>query len=131
MRKLFATLAVVAAAMMITAAGQQPETMAKHADGTYVVNTTTLCKSTGFNGKTPLEIHIKNNTVVKVVALKNQETPKYFGMVKKGLLPKYEGLKVSKVAKAQVDGVSGATFSSKAVKDNVKAGVEYYQKYKK
>ena len=119
------------ATMLIMAAGQQPEAMTKQADGTYVINTTTLCKSTGYMGKTPLEVRIKNNKIVKVVPLRNQETPKYFGLVKKNLLPKYEGMKVGKVAKSQVDGVTGATFSSKAVNANVKVAAEYYLKHKK
>ena len=39
-------------------------------------------------------------------------------------------MKASKAATAQVDGVTGATFSSKAVKENVKRGIAYYQKHK-
>ena len=43
---------------------------------------------------------------------------------------KVNGMKVSKAATVQVDGVTGATFSSKAVKENVKRGIAYYQKHK-
>ena len=131
MRRYLTMVVALVATMLIMAAGQQPEAMTKQADGTYVINTTTLCKSTGYMGKTPLEVRIKNNKIVKVVPLRNQETPKYFGMVKKNLLPKYEGMKVGKVAKSQVDGVTGATFSSKAVNANVKVAAEYYLKHKK
>ena len=131
MRRYMTMVAILMATMLMTSAGQHPETMTKQADGTFVVNTTTLCKSTGYMGKTPLEVHIKNNKIVKVVPLRNQETPKYFGLVKKNLLPKYEGMKVGKVAKSQVDGVTGATFSSKAVNANVKVAAEYYLKHKK
>ena len=38
---------------------------------------------------------------------------------------------VSKAMKAQVDGVTGATLSSDAVKKNVVKGLEYYKKNKK
>lgn len=131
MRRYLTMVVALVATMLIMAAGQQPEAMTKQADGTYVINTTTLCKSTGYMGKTPLEVRIKNNKIVKVVPLRNQETPKYFGLVKKNLLPKYEGMKVGKVAKSQVDGVTGATFSSKAVNANVKVAAEYYLKHKK
>ena len=62
--------------------------------------------------------------------MKNQETPKYFVPMKKELLPKFEGLKVNKVATTQIDAVTGATLSSKAVIENVKRGVDYYQKNK-
>lgn len=107
------------------------EVMDKQADGTYVVNTTTLAKDVkGFKGATPLCIYIKNNKVVKVEALANQETPNFFGKVKQGLLDKWKGMKTAKASTANVDGVTGATFSSKAVKENVKRGVKYYMAHK-
>lgn len=105
--------------------------MTKQTDGTYVVNTTTLSSAEGYRDKTPLEVHIKNNKIVKIVPLKNHETPKYFAMVKKTLLPKYAGMKTSKVEKTKIDGVTGATYSSDAVIANVKAAVNYYKKNRK
>ena len=114
------------------AAVQQEKVMYKQADGTYVVNTTTLTPNVkGFKGATPVEVYIKNNKVVKVVPLPNQESPRYFNTVKENLLPKFEGMKVTKAAKAeQVDGATGATFSSRAIKANVAAAVAYYKKNK-
>lgn len=107
------------------------DVMTKQSDGTYVVNTTTLGKDVkGFKGATPLKIYIKSNKVVKVEALPNHESPNFFNKVKQSLLNKWNGMKASKAATAQVDGVTGATFSSKAVKENVKLGVKYYQKNK-
>ena len=104
------------------------EVMTKQPDGTYIVNTTTLAKDVrGFRGNTPLNIYIKGNKVVKVVALSNQETPNFFNKVKQGLLQKWNGMKTAKASTATVDGVTGATFSSKAVKENVKRGVKYYR----
>lgn len=95
---------------------------------TTVVNTTTLAKDVrGFKAATPVKIYIKKNKVVKVEPLKNQETPQYFNKAKT-LLTKYEGLTVSKAASAKVDGVTGATFSSKALIKNVQAGLAYYKK---
>ena len=106
--------------------------MYKQADGTYVVNTTTLTPNVkGFKGATPVEVYIKNNKVVKVVPLANHESSRYFNTVKQNLLPKFEGMKVAKAAKAeQVDGATGATFSSRAIKANVAAAVAYYKKNK-
>ena len=105
--------------------------LVKQADGTVVINTTTLAEDVkGYRSTTPLEIHIKSGKIVKVEPLKNQETPKYFVPMKKELLPKFEGLKVNKVATTQIDAVTGATLSSKAVIENVKRGVDYYQKNK-
>ena len=121
--------ALFAAFSLLTA--QADDVMTKKADGTYVVNTTTLAKDVkGYLGTTPVEIHIQKNKIVKVVPLKNQETPKYFARIKKLLLTKWEGLKVSKAEKTQIDGVTGATMSSDAVKENVKRGLQYYQKHK-
>lgn len=105
--------------------------LVKQADGTVVINTTTLAEDVkGYRSTTPLEIYIKSGKIVKVEPLKNQETPKYFVPMKKELLPKFEGLKVNKVATTQIDAVTGATLSSKAVIENVKRGVDYYQKNK-
>ena len=79
---------------------------------------------------TPLKIYIKKNKVEKIEALKNQETPKYFARVKKQMLNKWDGMKVKDALNQKVDGVTGATFSSDAVKENVRLGLEYYQKHK-
>lgn len=110
---------------------QQNDIMTKTADGSYVVNTTLLAKSVkGFQDATPLKIYIKNDKIVKVEALENKETPSYFDKVKASLLQKWNNLSVSKVAETNIDGVTGATFSSKAVKENVKRGVAYYLNHK-
>lgn len=111
------------------AGGKSDNVMTKQSDGTYVVNTTTLTpKVRGYHGTTPLEVYIKKNKVVKVVALPNKETPNVFAKVKSGMLPKYAGKKTSAVS--SVDGVTGATYSSKAVKANVEAAVKYYKAHK-
>ena len=55
-----------------------------------------------------------------------------YGMARaKAVLQQFEGLTVAKAQKAEVDGVSGATFSSNALTKNVKLGLEYYKKNKK
>lgn len=96
-----------------------------------VVNTTSLTKSVkGYIGTTPLKIYITNNKIEKIEALPNQETPKYFTRVKKQMLDKWNGLTVNKAIKSNVDGVTGATLSSDAVRKNVVQGLEYYKKNK-
>ena len=96
-----------------------------------VINTTTLGKSVeGYNGNTPLKIYIQKDKVVKIEALKNHETPKYFALVKKALLEKWNGKKVKDAKALKVDAVTGATYSSEAVIENVKLGMDYYQKNK-
>jgi uncharacterized protein with FMN-binding domain len=134
-QKLAFSFSMTVCTLMATAQTTTPTSapLTKQAAGTFVVNTTTLAEDVkGYRGTTPLEIYIKSGKIVKVEALKNQETPKYFIHIRKELLPKYEGLKVNKVKSTQIDAVTGATFSSKAVIENVNRGLDYYQKnYKK
>ena len=127
MKKIFLTALLLAAFSFADA----QDVMKKEKDGTYVVNTTTLAKDVeGYNGTTPVEVYIKKNKIVKVVPLKSQEGPKYVAKVKKGMLPRYEGMNVKKGTVADVDAVTGATFTSEAIKENVKRAVAYYKKNK-
>lgn len=122
-------IAALTTAGFAFAAANDDNVMRKQEDGTYVVNTTTLAANvSGFKGATPVEVYIKNDKVVKVVAMKNRETPRYFEQVDSKMLPKFAGKRISKVG--TVDGVSGATFSSRAVKLNVEAAVKYYKAHK-
>ena len=106
------------------------ETLTK-TNGKYIINTTKLCYSFhGYRGPTPLEIHVKKDKITSVKALRSNETPKYYKPVVEQLLPQYEGKKVKEAMEADVDIITGATFSSKAVKENVRRGLEYYQRNK-
>lgn len=101
-------------------------------NGVYIVNTTTLSQDViGYNGTTPLKIYIKDDKIQKIEALPNDETPRFFEMVKSGLLNKWNGMTVKQASSAKVDAVTGATYSSNAVKENVRLGLEYYKKHKK
>ena len=122
---------IVFVSLALMSATTQDHTVMTQEKGVYVVNTTTLAADVeGYVGATPLKIYIKKNKVLRIEALKNEETPKYFLKVKKHLLPKWDGMTVKKALKADVDGVTGATYSSDAVKENVKRGLQYYQKNK-
>ena len=120
------SLMVVALTLM---SWKADDTMTKE-NGMTVINTTTLGKDVqGFLGTTPVKIYIQKNKVVKIEALKNQETPKYFLKVKKNLLDKWNGVKVKDAKNMKVDAVTGATYSSKAVIENVQLGLDYYSKH--
>lgn len=127
----WAAMCVLAMATLTVSADN---VMTKQSNGTYVVRTNTICKARGYRKGTPVEVHIKNGNVVKVLALKNEETVPYFARVKQFLLPLYNNLKVSKAKKltkkTQVDGCTGATYSTKAVQKNINAALDYYEKHK-
>ena len=92
-----------------------------------VINTTSLATDIeGYVGQTPVKVYIQNDKVLRVEALENEETPKYFDMVVKGLLKKWNGKPVKTAEKQKVDVVTGATISSEAVIENVRRGISYY-----
>ena len=122
---------LLAMLLVFAMTAQADNVMTKTQDGTYIVNTTTLTKDVeGYAGATPLEVHIKKNVIVKVVVLKNQDGPKYNAKVKKEMLTKYEGMNVKKGTVQDVDAVTGATFTSKAMQENIRRAVDYYKKHK-
>ncbi|MBR5661911.1 MAG: FMN-binding protein [Bacteroidales bacterium] len=93
-------------------------------NGTVVINTTTLCRKVdGFMGPTPVEIRIRKDTIIDVIALPNDETPGYFYDASK-ILKKWIGLTPKKGLELDVDAVSGATFSSVALIENMRAGLK-------
>ena len=122
------TLAVVLCLMSFMAGD---DVMTKQ-DGMYVIDTTTLGKNVeGYQAPTPLKVYIKNDKVEKIEFLKSTETPKYYVKVKKALQEKWNGKKVKEAKTMQVDVVTGATYSSEAVIENVRRALDYYQSHKK
>ena len=106
------------------------ETMTKE-NGAFVINTTELGKNVeGYQGTTPLKVYIKNNKVEKIEFLPSTETPKYYNRVKKFLQSKWDGLKVKEAREKEVDVITGATYSSEAVIENVRLALDYYQSHK-
>ena len=122
---------LLAVLLVFAMTAQADNVMTKTQEGTYIINTTTLAKDVeGYAGATPLEVHIQKNKIVKVVVLKNQDGPKYNAKVKKEMLTKYEGMNVKKGTVQDVDAVTGATFTSKAMQENIRRAVDYYKKHK-
>lgn len=100
-------------------------------DGMIIINTSELGKNIeGYNGPTPLKVYIKNNKVEKIEFLKSMESPKYYAKVKKELIDKWNGLKIKDARSQKVDAVTGATYSSDAVIQNVQLALDYYQSHK-
>lgn len=96
---------------------------------TVVINTTSLTSDIiGYAGPTPVEISIFDGRIVSVNALPNAETPGFFKrVVEGGLLNSWDGLTPEEAMTKKVDGITGATFSSKAVIANVNAGLATFQ----
>ena len=95
-------------------------------DGSMTVNTSDAGKnSSGYAGPVPLEIHISNGKIDSVTALENLETPAFFQRVADaGLLRSWDGMSLSEAATVRPDAVSGATFSSNAVIENMHKGID-------
>lgn len=86
----------------------------------------------GYAGATPLRIVLDENSNIKEVKLlENEETPRFVQRVAEGgLFDAWNGMTVDEALKAQVDAVSGATYTSNGVKGSLKARLEAYQKQK-
>ena len=105
---------------------QRGDTLSLQPDGGIVVNTKPLAKDvSGYGGPVPLRIHISNSGIVtKIEALPNSETPDFFDSAKE-LFARWQGKTVDQALAMKVDGVSGATFSSKAIIENMRRGLAY------
>ena len=67
----------------------------------------------------------KDGKIIGTVLGRNQESPGWIGRIRKGgLLTRWNGMTVKEGATAQVDGVTRATYSSNAIKAEVKAILE-------
>lgn len=126
---LSAALVVLAAVLISCTSSDGVMTKKK---GVYTIDTTTLSQDVkGYNGPTPLLITIEKDKIVKVEALENAETPRFFEhMTKGGMLERWNGMEVDKALAADVDVVAGATYSSNAVIENVRLGLKYYKEHK-
>jgi electron transport complex protein RnfG len=130
MKKTLTIIAGLMLAVVLTSADKNPKVMTKE-KGTYVVNTTEIAKDVeGYNGPTPLKVYIKNGKIEKIEYLSNDETPKYWNAVVKHMEGKWDGKTVKEAKTMKVDGRTGATYSSDAVKENVKRALDYYEKNK-
>ena len=139
MKKLYSTLwqyVVVFAAAVVVIGGVSwahhvhatagPATPASQSAGdTLIVNTTDLAKDViGYNGTTPLEIKLVDGVIVGIKALPNKESPGYFRrVVSSPIFTLPIGKKPAEVLDMQLDAVSGATYSSEAVIENLRRGL--------
>ena len=111
------------------ATAQKNDTLEVMPDGAFVVNTKPLAKDVqGYGGQVPLKIHIKDGRVAAVEAEPNAESPDFFNRAKE-LLNHWQGKSVDEALAEEVDAVSGATFSSKAIIANMQRGLAYAKQH--
>ena len=93
---------------------------------TFVVNTEQLGKEVmGYAGPTPVEITVVDGKIDKIVALPNSETPGFFQRVTESpIFTVLKGKTIKEASEVKLDAVSGATYSSKAVIENIRLGLE-------
>ena len=102
-----------------------------------IVNDTTLytaeyCQGDdfkGFNAVIPLEINMVDGKIASISILDNKETPRFIQKVTDAeLLEHFYGLSPQEAINLDVDAISGATYSSKAMIKSVKTRMAIYDK---
>jgi uncharacterized protein with FMN-binding domain len=122
---------IIAAIMLLVAgtasldARTKKKTTAKKANTTQVIFTGDIAnKVIGYNGTTPLNITIKNGVIENIEVLPNQESPGYLKRAKDKVLPQYIGKTVAEAKKLNADIATGATYTSKALIQNIQMGLD-------
>ena len=92
---------------------------------TLIVDTTVPGKEIiGYGGPVPIEVYVVKGRVADIVLGENSETPRFIKRVYGIIAPNWIGLKLKDAAKAEVDGVTGATYSSSALIENFKLAMK-------
>lgn len=114
----------------VVSVAQGSDTLEVQPDGTFVVNTRVLAKDVqGYGGPVPLKIHIdKDGRLTSIEAEPNAESPSFFDRAKE-LFSRWQGKTIDEAMAEDVDAVSGATFSSKAIIRNVQRGLAYAKQH--
>lgn len=114
----------------VVSVAQGSDTLEVQPDGTFVVNTRVLAKDVqGYGGPVPLKIHIdKDGRLTAIEAEPNAESPSFFDRAKE-LFSRWQGKTIDEAMAEDVDAVSGATFSSKAIIRNVQRGLTYAKQH--
>ena len=94
-------------------------------DGSVIVRTRTLAAEVkGYGGTVPLEIILCKGRIDSISCPENNETPSFFHEAER-ILNEYIGKSPSEAVALNVDAVSGATYSSRALVENMRRGMEY------
>lgn len=101
------------------------DTISTLPDGTTVIHTALLTKEAGYAGPVPLDVYVRNDSIVDIKALPNAETPGFFRRAEV-ILSEWVGKTTGQAAALKVDAVSGATYSSDAIIANVNEALTCY-----
>ena len=123
---------IIIAAIMLLVAGTvsldartKKSTKKAKASTTQVIYTGDIAnKVIGYNGTTPLNITVKNGVIENIEVLPNQESPGYLKRAKDKVLPQYIGKTVAEAKKLNADVATGATYTSKALIQNIQMGLD-------
>ena len=122
---------IIAAIMLLVAgtvsldARTKKKTTTKKANTAQVIYTGDIAsKVIGYNGTTPLNITVKNGVIESIEVLPNQESPAYLKRAKDKVLPQYIGKTVAEAKKLNADIATGATYTSKAIIQNIQMGLD-------
>lgn len=122
---------IIAAAMLLIAgnasldARTKKKASAKKANTTQVIYTGDIAnKVIGYKGPTPLNITVKNGVIENIEVLDNQESPAYLKRATAKVLPQYIGKTVAEAKKLEADVATGATYTSKALIQNIQMGLD-------
>lgn len=95
-------------------------------DGTIVIHTVDIPGTVdGYAGPVPLDIYISDGKISDIKALPNAETPSFFDRASE-LMSVWIGKTPQEALSVNVDGISGATYSSMAIISNVNKGISGY-----
>ena len=86
-----------------------------------------VTENKGYGGKVPLLIGLKEDTIIKIQLLPNNETAEFMEYIEEDkLLARWEGMSIKKVSGMEADAVSGATESSNAIIRGMRQGAAQY-----
>lgn len=113
-----------------SAVAQEPssaEAITVDSDGNTIVHTAGLPDViNGYAGPVDFDIYITDGRISKIDALPNAETPQFFERAA-AIIPTRIGKTPAEALGDKVDGVTGATYSSNAIINNINAGLAYYE----
>ena len=119
-----AIMLLVAGPASLDARTKKKATSKKAATSQVIYTGDIASKVIGYNGTTPLNITVKNGVIENIEVLQNEESPSYLKRAKDKVLPQYIGKTVAEAKKLNADIATGATYTSKALIQNIQMGLD-------